>query len=456
MNIRHWLDTLYDQWFNQPVDPDADLLRRLTRIITREVNAIDDLFAKYDVDAHIDRRTVMASDTGGVVRYRVINSAKVAKLTSLEDDIAKIISELRDEDVEVRIRKPRLIIELPYPLARRALSWEDAPIQQLRPFQALAGMDYTTLDATPILIDWTEGSTSNVLVSGETGSGKTNGLMEIILSLAAGTPPDAVHFVIIDPKFSPAINALRGLPHIAIYNEPEDCAAAISAVKAEVNRRKRRPDKRKLFLVVEELAELMIEAGNEKGSLFEEMKSAAQIGRELGVHLIACTQKAVVEVIDTVLRANLPIRLAFKVGTRKESEVATGSTDVACDQLPGLGAAYYVCNGRARRVQTHYIDPQAIYDIVDTIATKHASVTPYRLPLSPTETPPVGLPSNVTQAQVDRVLDTLSLAELFDETGKARRGVKAQIIKLIHGNDAPRGGANDAWASNLLDYLART
>jgi DNA segregation ATPase FtsK/SpoIIIE, S-DNA-T family len=430
--------------------------RQITRLLTREVNAIDDLFLKYAVDARIDRQNVTASDTGGFVRYRIRNSAKVSKLTSLEDDLAQLISELRDEDVRVRIRKPRLIIELPYPLERRTLMWEDAPLQRLRPFQALAGMDYSALEVAPVIVDWSGHRTSNMLVSGETGSGKTNGLLEIILSLSYGTSPSEVHFVIIDPKFSPSINALRGLPHVSIYNEPSECALAIEAVKLEVNRRKRRPDKRKLFLVCEELSELMIEAGSDKSTLFEQMKSVAQIGRELGVHLIACTQKAVVEVVDTVLRANLPLRLAFRVGTSDESRVATGLTDVDCVRLPGSGAGYFVRDGRERRIQTHYLDPDGIFDVVDGIAAQWLADTPYRIVTQNAVVEEDDLPATVTQDQVDLILGSMEMGELFADDGTPIRGVKSRIIALVHGADAPRGGANNLWANLILGYIFRT
>lgn len=457
MQIKQWFQAIYDQLFNQPADPDAELISRLTRILTREINAIDDLFIKYEVDARIDRADVAVSDTGGFVRYKVINSAKVSKLTSLEDDISQIVSELRNDDVRVKIRKPRLIIELPYPFEPKTLEWADAPTARLRPFQALAGMDYTTINVSPVIVDWTDKSTSNVLVSGETGSGKTNGLLEVILSLAYSTSPADAHIAIIDPKFSPAINALRGLPHVAIYNEPDDCARAIAAIKAEVNRRKRRPDKRKVFLVVEELSELRIEAGSDKADLFEQMKSIAQIGREQGIHVIACTQKAVVEVVDTVLRANLPIRLAFKVGTSKESEVATGLTDVDCVRLPGRGAGYFVRNGRAQRVQTHFIDDEQIFDFVDEIAAKHAGSDTYRI-LMTTEVnaSSESLPALVTRDHVDIILDAFSLGDLFADDGSPVRGAKAKVIRLIHGEDATRGGANDQWANNILSYIWRT
>jgi len=453
MNILHWLDSLYDSLFYKQPDPEAELLRRLTRIATREANAIDDLFLKHEVEARIDRKNVVASDTGGFIRYKVQNGSRVSKLTGLEDDISQIVSEIRNDDVTVKIRKPRIVIELPYPLDRKTLEWADAPISSLRKFQALAGMDYTTLQVAPIIIDWSDPSTSNLLVSGETGSGKTNGLIEIVLSLASSTPACEAQFIILDPKFSPAISALKGLPHVTVYNEPDDCAMALAVVKAEVNRRKRRPDSRKLFLVVEELSELRIEAGGnkEQGTLFDQLKSIAQIGREQGVHVIACTQKAIVEVIDTVVRANLPIRLAFKVGTVKESEIATGLTDVDCSRLPGLGAGYYVRNGRAQRLQTHYIDPEELYGVIADIAA--VSGEPYRIPMGAEPATGAVLPDGVTMAHIDQVLEAYTMDQLFKDDGTLQRGMKAKVIRLLLGDGAATGGANDQFATKIFEYI---
>lgn len=454
MKILHWLDSLYDSLFNKPLDPDADLKRRLTSIATREINAIDELFIKYGVDAHIDRDNVVISDTGGFVRYKIVNGSKVSKLVGYEDDIAQVISELRGDDVPVKIRKPSMIIELPYPLERKTLEWDDAPVGSLRPFQAIVGTDYTTVNVAPVIIDWSDPSTSNLLVSGETGSGKTNGLLEIILSLAYSTPANKAQFVIVDPKFSPAISALRGLPHATVYNEQEDCANALAAVKAELDRRKRKPDSRKLFLVVEELSELMIEAGSkdDKTAMIEQMKSISQIGRELGVHVIACTQKAVVSTVDTVMRANLPIRLAFKVGTKEESKVATGLEDVDCTRLPGSGAAYYVRNGRAQRVQTHYLSPDRLYGLIAEIAAANKGGA-YRIPVVGPEAIADELPEGVTQEQMDAVLSSFGLDEIFDDTGKQKRGMKAKIIRLLFGENATTGGANDQVATKILTHI---
>jgi DNA segregation ATPase FtsK/SpoIIIE-like protein len=164
----------------------------------------------------------------------------------------------------------------------------------------------------------------------------------------------------------------------------------------------------------------------------------------------------VVEVVDTVLRANLPLRLAFRVGTSDESRVATGLTDVDCVRLPGSGAGYFVRDGRERRIQTHYLDPDGIFDVVDGIAAQWLADTPYRIVTQNAVVEEDDLPATVTQDQVDLILGSMEMGELFADDGTPIRGVKSRIIALVHGADAPRGGANNLWANLILGYIFRT
>lgn len=451
MNFKYWMDAIYDQLFNQPVDHDAELMRKLTRLITREVNAIDDLFIKYEVDARIDRRCVVASDTGGFVRYKVLNTGKVSKLTTLNDDLSMLISELRDEDVTVRVRKPRLIIEVPYPLDIRTLDWEVAPVGNLRKFQALVGMDYSALDVAPIILDWSKDDT-NLLIGGTTGGGKTNLVKLILASLAYSTSPADAHIVVVNPKGISALNALRELPHVSVYNEQGDCAKAIAMVYEEKERRLHRRDGRKIFLVVEELAELL---SKEAGAASDQLRSIAQIGRECGIHLIATTQKPHSDVFDSILKANLPIRVAFQVTSQTDMKVITGLDNIEWQALRERGSAFFVRDGRERRIQTHLVSDDEIFSIVDGIAAKWLHVEPYRP--SGDQRPKVadGLPTGVTTDQVNRVLANFAMDDIFDADGNPKRGVKARLIRHIFGGDAKTGGANDSWATSLIGYLSR-
>ena len=143
--------------------------------------------------------------------------------------------------------------------------------------------------------------------------------------------------------------------------------------------------------------------------------------------------------------------LAFKVGTVKESEIATGLTDVDCSRLPGLGAGYYVRNGRAQRLQTHYIDPEELYGVIAAIAA--VSGEPYRIPMGAEPVTVAGLPDGVTLAQVDTVLEAYTMDQLFKDDGTLQRGMKAKVIRLLLGADAATGGANDQFATKIFEYI---
>jgi DNA segregation ATPase FtsK/SpoIIIE-like protein len=54
------------------------------------------------------------------------------------------------------------------------------------------------------------------------------------------------------------------------------------------------------------------------------IKQAVQIGRAAGVHIIACTQRASVKVVDGDIKANLPCRIALRLPTEIDSRTILG------------------------------------------------------------------------------------------------------------------------------------
>ena len=55
------------------------------------------------------------------------------------------------------------------------------------------------------------------------------------------------------------------------------------------------------------------------------LKSITQIGRAAGVHVIACTQRASVKVIDGDTKTNLPCRITLRLSSRIDSQVILGT-----------------------------------------------------------------------------------------------------------------------------------
>ena len=177
------------------------------------------------------------------------------------------------------------------------------------------------------------------LVAGTTGSGKSELLTTLIMSLALNFPPDKAAFFLIDYKGGGMSNLFRELPHllgsISNLSKAESKRAEI-ALKSENMRRQKVfaqsgvnniNDYTKLydagtvaeplphiFIVVDEFAELR----KEEPDFMDRLISVSQVGRSLGMHLILATQKPA-GVVDERIRANSRFRIALRLVDRADS-----------------------------------------------------------------------------------------------------------------------------------------
>ncbi|MGI9053061.1 MAG: FtsK/SpoIIIE domain-containing protein, partial [Ilumatobacteraceae bacterium] len=169
----------------------------------------------------------------------------------------------------------------------------------------------------------------HVLVAGTTGSGKSELLRTLVVSLAARCSPDHVTFVLVDYKGGSTFDACAELPHtVGVVTDLDDRLAerALSSLEAELRRRERqlrtvgaadlatyridptRPALPRLVVVIDEFAALAAELPTFLSSLV----GVAQRGRSLGVHLVLATQRPS-GVVDDDIRANTNLRLALRL-----------------------------------------------------------------------------------------------------------------------------------------------
>ncbi|MCR5688184.1 MAG: FHA domain-containing protein [Lachnospiraceae bacterium] len=187
------------------------------------------------------------------------------------------------------------------------------------------------------------------LIAGTTGSGKSELLTTIILSLASRYPPDKLAFFLVDYKGGGMSNLFEGLPHLvgSISNLSRiDARRAMKALKSENLRRqkifaasgvnsindytrlydaKAAPDPLPhILIIVDEFAELR----REEPDLMDSLISVSQIGRSLGMHLILATQKPA-GVVDERIRSNSGFRIALRLVERSDSVDIIGRPDAA-------------------------------------------------------------------------------------------------------------------------------
>jgi S-DNA-T family DNA segregation ATPase FtsK/SpoIIIE len=147
----------------------------------------------------------------------------------------------------------------------------------------------------------------HLLVEGPAGSGKSELLRSLVVSLAVGHPPGAVSFLLVDHEGQGTFHDCAGLPHTAgvvTYLDAGGARRVLTALRSELNLRERvlreagvkdlatlvrvRPELAppNLVVVVDEFARLAADLPE----MTEGLRGLAQQGGRLGVHLVLATR----------------------------------------------------------------------------------------------------------------------------------------------------------------------
>ena len=205
------------------------------------------------------------------------------------------------------------------------------------------------------------------LVAGTTGSGKSEFLQALILSLAINYSPNEVGFVLIDFKggdmarpFMPK-EGKAGLPHLAatISNLSGNILyRAVVSLKAEIEYRQNLFNESAirlgidkidinsyhkyykngyldialphLVVIIDEFAQLKLQ----QPDFLVQLVNIAQVGRSLGIHLILATQKPS-GIVDPQIMSNSRFKVCLKVADKQDSTDILGKADAAMIKNPG-------------------------------------------------------------------------------------------------------------------------
>ncbi|MDE6632623.1 MAG: DNA translocase FtsK, partial [Muribaculaceae bacterium] len=104
----------------------------------------------------------------------------------------------------------------------------------------------------------------------------------------------------------------------------------------------------------------------------------AQLARAVGIHVIIATQRPSTNVITGMIKANFPVRIAFKVSSGVDSKTILDST--GAQQLIGRGDMLISNNGEMTRVQCAFVDTPEVEKVCDYIARQPYPQGAYMLP----------------------------------------------------------------------------
>jgi len=320
-----------------------------------KADQIEFVLAQHKVVGHV---------RGGVVTPRLIQfqlvaapGVKVSKVASLSEEIGLALG---CQDVRIYRQKGIINVEVARtnPAPVRLLPLADR-LADMPPLTALLGVDEA---GAPLLLRLPASDVVHVLVAGTTGSGKTALARTILASLAFFNRPEAVRFVLIDPKRR-GFAGLDALPHTlgGVIDNDEEAARALQEAVALMERRDRDGNSRPLVVIaVDELADLLQTGGKVVETALTRL---AQRGREAGVHLLSCTQKPTASLIGSAMKANYPVRLVGAVAGRDEARYATGISDSGAEKLAGAGDFLLIMKGEALRFQAAWLGPTDLKEV---------------------------------------------------------------------------------------------
>ena len=425
-----------------------------TQQIRKEARILAEIMMARKIGAMIEldaQRRPAYSLTPSTVAYRLRlkDETPVAKVYNLQLDFASRITRHRAmngimADTFVRVDINEQVVEVnrlePESIDFTAVQWN------ARPNTALCGVAYHFGRAFPLLWKLDDSDQPHALVAGTTGSGKTNELMTIILSLSLHNSPVDLRFSLIDMKRDRDLQVISHLPHLAgVARDEETSLHLLRNFHAEMNQRElgKEPTNWRHVLVIDELATLLDssikEVRNESMRLIEDI---ARKCRSSNMNLLLCTQTPKAELLGGQLRNLLALRLVGAVTSNHESDAAVGIVRAGAEMLPGKGAMIYRLGRTVKRFQAPLVTtPMGIVrSIVRGCERRGYNVQ--RVPVQP-------VVSNAIPA---------ALIPVFNEYGNPDGTFKykglAKAMQALHGNDAPTGGElYIAEASRIKEWL---
>ncbi len=212
----------------------------------------------------------------------------------------------------------------------------------------------------PLILDLSHtGHGPHGLVAGTTGSGKSELLQTLVISLALTHHPYDLGFILVDFKGGGAFSPLVSLPHVLglITNISGNLAErALVALESEIKRRehllvneakvsdigryqdlywqgKVQEPLPRVVIIVDEFAELVTDYPEFMNGLIR----VARVGRALGIHLILATQSPRGKVSQQIW-ANARFRICLRVEDVAESQDMLHRPDAAyLPRMPGRG-----------------------------------------------------------------------------------------------------------------------
>ena len=387
---------------------DGPLLRQET-VAPETLEMTSRLIEKKLKDFGVEVRVGAAMPGPVITRYEIepATGVKGSQIVGLAKDLARSLSLVSIRVVETIPGKNYMALELPNAKRQSIRLSEILGSQVYHEAKSMLTMGLgKDIVGNPVVADLAK--MPHVLVAGTTGSGKSVGINAMILSLLYKAEARDVRLLMIDPKML-EMSVYEGIPHLLapVVTDMKQAANGLNWCVAEMERRYKLMSKlgvrnlagynvkideakaREEFIynpfsltpespeplqrlphivvIIDELADLMMVVGKKIEELIARL---AQKARAAGIHLILATQRPSVDVITGLIKANIPTRIAFSVGSKIDSR--TILDQMGAEALLGMGDMLYMASGTGLPIRVHgaFVSDEEVHRVVSYLKSQ--------------------------------------------------------------------------------------
>ena len=336
-------------------------------VIDQKIEDLLEKLAQFKINGDVVR-----TYSGPIVttfEFKPAPNVKVSKILNLQDDLAMAL-----KATTIRIQAPipgKDVVGIEVPnedtqtIYMREILESELFQNSKSPLTIILGKDIV---GKPFVTDLKK--LPHLLIAGTTGSGKSVGINAMILSLLYKNSPDNLKMIMIDPKML-EFSMYNDIPHLLtpVITKPTEAINALASMVTEMEKRytmmastrtknienyneKAQKDGFDKFpyivIIIDELADLMMTSGKE---VEISIARIAQKARACGIHLIVATQRPSVDVVTGLIKANLPSRISYKVGSKVDSKIIIDS--LGAESLLGRGDMLFTPPGMSGLVRVH-------------------------------------------------------------------------------------------------------
>ncbi len=291
---------------------------------------------------------------------------KIASILKLSDDL-RVQMGLHNAPM-IAPQAGYLSVDLPRPDRQTAHFQDYIQRQNTPPTEPVKIAIGVNLDGHLVEADLSDPNTCHFLVGGTTGSGKSEFLRSLLLSLLTRHSPNHLKIVLVDPKrvTFPEFETIPWL-YQPIVKDSEAAIELMESLVDEMERRYRRFEQAqcsdlkgynakaeplpRIVCIFDEYADFMAEK-SVATALEQSIKRLGAMARAAGIHLIIATQRPEAKVVTPLIRSNLPGRVALRTASSADSSIILGGKEEAAAQLLGKGDLLYLGGGQLMRLQS--------------------------------------------------------------------------------------------------------